>query len=363
MPQTSHLWFWLIFSTLFIGTIYLLSPVLAPFLFAAVLAYLGDPLIDRLEARKIERERAVAMVFGALIAILLLLVLVLVPLSAHQFKVMVKRLPLYIDWLQNSILPWIETNLGIDPQVFEFEALRSKILDYSKEIGTVAVSLLESLRTSSSVIFTWIAHLILVPMVTFYLLRDWDIMIGKIQELLPRRIVSPITVLAREADMVVGAFLRGQLIIMAVLSVIYSIGLALIGLEYPLLIGALAGLLSFVPYVGLVVGIAVASISAILEFHSLLSVVPVLVLFGIGQVINDFVLTPKLVGERIGLHPVTVLFAVLAGGYLFGFFGILLSLPVAAVLMVLLRRARDEYLASRFYLGDSLHNTDRSILP
>lgn len=359
MPQTSHLWFWLTFSALFIGAIYLLSPVLAPFLFGAVLAYLGDPLIDRLEAHKIERERAVAMVFGVLIAIVLLLLLVLVPLSAHQFKVMVKRLPMYIEWLQNSILPWLEASFGLDPQIFEFEALRSKLLDYSEEIGTVAVSLLESLRASSTIIFAWLAHLILVPMVTFYLLRDWDIMVGKIQELLPRRIVFQVTVLAREADAVVGAFLRGQLIIIGVLSVIYSVGLALIGLEYPLLIGALAGLLSFVPYVGLIVGIAVASISAILEFHSLLSVVPVLILFGIAQVINDFVLTPKLVGERIGLHPVTVLFAVLAGGYLFGFFGILLSLPVAAVLMVLLRHARNEYLESGFYLGTSPYRTDK----
>jgi predicted PurR-regulated permease PerM len=207
------------------------------------------------------------------------------------------------------------------------------------------------LRASSTVIFTWLAHLVLSPLATFYLLRDWDELVARIQELLPRRIVFPVTVLARESDAVIGAFLRGQLIVMAVLGVFYSVGLAFIGLEYPLLIGMLAGLVSFVPYLGLITGILVASIAAVLEFHSILSIIPVLIVFGLGQVLSDFVLTPRLIGDRIGLHPVTVLFAVLAGGQLFGFFGILLALPVAAVIMVLLRRAREEYLNSSYYQG------------
>ena len=157
--------------------------------------------------------------------------------------------------------------------------------------------------------------------------------------------------LAQESDEVIGAFLRGQFIVMAALGVMYSIGLASIGLEFSLLIGMLAGLVSFVPYLGLIVGIFVASIAALLQFHSFLSLIPVMMVFGAGQLVSDFYLTPKLVGDRIGLHPVAVLFAVLAGGHLFGFFGILLALPVAAVIVVLLRHAQDEYFKSALYHG------------
>jgi predicted PurR-regulated permease PerM len=168
---------------------------------------------------------------------------------------------------------------------------------------------------------------------------------------LPRRIEPAVSKLAQESDAVVGAFLRGQFIVMAALGVLYSVGLAIIGLDFSLLIGMLAGLVSFVPYLGVIIGILAASIVALLQFHSLLSVIPVLIVFGVGQFISDFFLTPALVGDRIGLHPVAVIFAVLTGGHLFGFFGILLALPVAAVIVVLLRHAQDEYFKSGLYHG------------
>jgi predicted PurR-regulated permease PerM len=351
MLHQSQTCFWLIFGAVCIGLLYLLVPVLTPFLFAALLAYLGDPLIDWLEARKIARSWAVALVFGTIIAGLLLLLLVLVPISTHQFNVLMQRLPAYVHWFQTVVLPWLHDGLGVDPAAFELGLLHNKLLGSAKEIGNLAVGLLNSLRASSTVVFAWLANLVLVPLVTFYLLRDWDVLVARIQELLPRRIVNVATALARESDAVIGAFLRGQLVVMVVLGVFYSIGLALVGLEFSLLIGLLAGLVSFVPYLGLATGILVASIAAVLQFHSVLSIVPVLIVFGSGQFASDFFLTPKLVGDRIGLHPVAVLFAVLAGGHLFGFFGILLALPMAAVIVVLLRHARDEYLSSSFYQG------------
>ena len=341
--------FWLIFSAAFIGLLYLLAPVLTPFLLAALLAYLGDPLIDRLEARKIPRGGAVALVFGALILGLLLLLLVLIPISAHQFRGLIQRLPIYLDWLQTSVVPWLSDTLGIDPALFELSQLRDKLLTYAREIGDLAGGLLESLRASSTVVFAWVANLVLVPVVTFYLLRDWDLLVARIRELLPRRIEPAVSKLAQESDAVVGAFLRGQFIVMAALGVIYSVGLAVIGLDFSLLIGMLAGLVSFVPYLGVIIGILAASIVALLQFHSLLSVIPVLIVFGVGQSISDFFLTPALVGDRIGLHPVAVIFAVLTGGHLFGFFGILLALPVAAVIVVLLRHAQDQYFKSGLY--------------
>lgn len=343
--------FWLIFSVLFIGLLYLLAPVLAPFMYAAVLAYLGNPLIDRLEARKIDRSMAVMLVFGLIVLGLLVLLLILVPISSHQFKLLMDRLPTYIHWLQTSVVPWFHDHLGFDPATFELELLHTRLTDYAQKISTVALGLVESLETSSTVIFTWLAHLVLIPLVTFYLLRDWHVLLNSIQDLLPRAIVGHVTYLTRESDEVIGAFLRGQFIVMAILGVFYSVGLAVIGLEFPLIIGMLAGLVSFVPYLGLITGILLASIVSILEFHSLLSVFPVLILFGLGQLISDFFLTPKLIGDRIGLHPVAVLFAVLAGGHLFGLVGILLALPVAAVIRVLLNGARDAYVSSSLYRG------------
>lgn len=343
--------FWLIFSVLFIGLLYLLAPVLAPFMYAAVLAYLGNPLIDRLEARKIDRSMAVMLVFGLIVLCLLVLLLILVPISSHQFKLLMDRLPAYIHWLQTSVVPWFHDHLGFDPATFELELLHTRLTDYAQKISTVALGLVESLETSSTVIFTWLAHLVLIPLVTFYLLRDWHVLLASIQDLLPRAIVGHVTYLTRESDEVIGAFLRGQFIVMAILGVFYSVGLAVIGLEFPLIIGMLAGLVSFVPYLGLITGILLASIVSILEFHSLLSVFPVLILFGLGQLISDFFLTPKLIGDRIGLHPVAVLFAVLAGGHLFGLVGILLALPVAAVIRVLLHGARDAYVSSSLYRG------------
>ena len=351
MLRKSQTRFWLMFGVVAIGGLYLLAPVLTPFLFAALLAYLGDPLIDRLEARKISRSWAVTLVFGVIILGLLLLMLLLIPMSAHQFRGLMQRFPTYLDWLQTSIVPWLHDTFGADPELFNLASLRTQLLNYAQEIGDLAGGLFKSLQESSTVVFSWIADLILVPVVTFYLLRDWDLLVARIRALLPRRIEPTVCKLAQESDVVIGAFLRGQFIVMAALGIIYSVGLAIIGLDFSLLIGLIAGLVSFVPYLGLIIGILVASIVAILQFHSLVSVIPVLMVFGIGQMISDLALTPALVGDRIGLHPVAVLFAVLAGGHLFGFFGILLALPVAAVIVVLLRHAQDEYLQSPFYKG------------
>lgn len=351
MPRESQVRFWLIFGAAFIGLLYLLAPVLTPFLLAALLAYLGDPLIDRLEARKISRTWAVTLVFGAIILGLLVLLFLLVPLLTHQFKGLMQRLPAYIDWFHGSILPWLRDTLGVDPDLFNLGHLRTELLTYAQSIGDLAVGLLDSFRSSSTAVFSWLADLLLIPVVTFYLLRDWDVLVAKVRDLLPRRIEPVVSRLVQEADEVIGAFLRGQFIVMASLGIIYSVGLAAIGLDFSILIGLLAGLVSFVPYLGLITGVLAASIAAILQFHSFLSIVPVLIVFGVGQLISDFLLTPALVGDRIGLHPVAVMFAVLTGGYLFGFFGILLALPVAAVIMVLLRHAHDEYRKSDLYSG------------
>ncbi|MCC8998862.1 MAG: AI-2E family transporter, partial [Candidatus Contendobacter sp.] len=251
MPYQSQTRLWLILGAAVSGGVYLLAPVLTPFLFSALLAYLGDPLIDRLEARKISRSRAVTLVFSAIILGLLLLLLLLIPLSAHEFRGLMRRFPSYIDWLQTNIVPWLHDRLGADPELFNLASLRTQLLNYAQDIGDLAGGLFESIRDSSTIIFSWIADLLLVPVVTFYLLRDWDLLVARVRALLPRRIEPTVSKLARESDAVIGAFLRGQFIVMAALGIIYSLGLAIIGLDFSLLIGLVAGLVSFVPYLGL----------------------------------------------------------------------------------------------------------------
>jgi len=199
-------------------------------------------------------------------------------------------------------------------------------------------------------LLSWAAWLLLVPVVTFYLLRDWDRLVHSIRELIPRQYEPTVVSLARECDSVLAEFLRGQLLVMFSLGTIYSIGLWFTGLEYSLLVGMSAGLVSFVPYLGGIVGISVAGILAYMQFHDLLHLVYVALVFGTGQAVEGMVLSPTLVGDRIGLHPVAVIFAVMAGGQLFGFIGILLSLPVAAVVTVLLRYLHQRYIDSIYYL-------------
>ena len=195
----------------------------------------------------------------------------------------------------------------------------------------------------------FLANLVLIPVVTFYLLRDWDVLVARIHDLLPRYYEAKITEIARESDAVLGEFLRGQLTVMFALGVIYAVGLSLLGLDFGMLIGMLAGIVSFVPYLGVIVGIGLAGVAAMVQFQDLPHVLGVFAVFGVGQLLEGFVLTPKLVGDKIGLHPVAVIFAVMAGGQLFGVVGVLLALPVAAVLVVLLRHAHRRYTSSELY--------------
>jgi predicted PurR-regulated permease PerM len=190
---------------------------------------------------------------------------------------------------------------------------------------------------------------LLVPVVTFYLLRDWDHLVAQVRELLPRPVEPKVSALAGEIDAVLAEFLRGQLTVMAALALIYIVGLWAVGLELAFSIGLIAGLVSFVPYLGVIVGVVLASIAALLQFQDVWHLVAVVAVFGVGQMLEGMVLSPLLVGDRIGLHPVAVIFAVMAGGQLFGFFGVLLALPVAAAIVVLLRHSRDEYKRSGLY--------------
>lgn len=202
---------------------------------------------------------------------------------------------------------------------------------------------------SGLVIVNWFMNFLLIPVVTFYLLRDWDIITQRVSELIPRPYYRTVNAITKDANSVLSSFLRGQLSVMLALGTIYTIGLWIVGVELSLLIGMGAGMISFVPYLGTIVGLIAGVIAALVQFADINHIIYVLIVFGIGQILEGFVLTPWLVGDRIGLHPVAVIFAVLAGGQLFGFVGVLLGLPLAAVVMVLLRHGHERYLSSKLY--------------
>lgn len=329
--------------------LYLLAPVLTPFLISALLAYLGDPLVDKLEARRFPRSLAVAMVFLGILLVLLVIPLILIPLVEQQLRILLVKLPQYIDLLQQHGVPQLSQLLGIDPQSLDLNQLKQSIITDWRQAGGIAATLMASATQSGLVLLAWLANVVLVPVVTFYLLRDWDILLQHIRELVPRRLEADLVRLAVSTDEVLGAFLRGQLTVMLCLGTVYALGLWLVGLDFALLIGMIAGLVSFVPYLGFIVGIVLASLAAYLQFHEFMPLLGVVAVFGVGQALEGMLLTPLLVGDKIGLHPVAVIFAVLAGGQLFGFVGILLALPVAAVMMVLVRYAHEHYLRSGLY--------------
>ncbi|HZW59142.1 MAG TPA: AI-2E family transporter, partial [Woeseiaceae bacterium] len=313
-----------------------------PFIAAALLAYIGDPLADRLERWRLPRTVAVISVFLLTLLAVGLLVLLVLPLIQTQVSALLDALPGIVAQLERVWLPRLSSLLDIQAEDVGMAAFLDR---YSDMAGSWGARILMSVTRSGGALAAAVISLFLVPILTFYLLRDWDLMLSRFGSLVPSRHRSTIFRLARETDEVLGAFLRGQLLVMFALAVIYSLGLGLVGLKFAIAIGVVAGLVSFVPYLGFVFGIGLAGLTVVLEPDPWLRLVGVVATFSIAQMIEGSILTPKLVGDRIGLHPVLVIFAIAAGGQLFGFFGILLALPAAAVLSVLVRFMYGRYLA------------------
>ncbi|NKF23645.1 AI-2E family transporter [Solimonas marina] len=327
-----------------------LTPILAPFVIGAGIAYLGDPLADRLERLRLSRTLSVAIVFAAIVVVVLILLVLLAPMLYEQSVALIHNLPAWVNWILESGLP----KLGIHPPEgtsLDAASLQQIVSDHWSQASGVVKGLWLRVSESGKAFVTVAANLLMIPIVSFYLMRDWDRLVAWIGTLIPPRMLPYVSGFAREADDVLGSFIRGQLLVMAALAAAYSIGLTLTGLKLGLIIGVIAGLLSFVPYLGFAVGFGAALIAMLVQTHEWLPLVWICLVFGIGQVLESAVLTPILVGDKIGMHPVAVIFAVMAGGQLFGFIGVLVALPVSAVIAVALRHAKEHWLRSPLYLG------------
>jgi predicted PurR-regulated permease PerM len=337
--------------------LWLLAPVLTPFVVAAVLAYALTPLVDWLDSvdgGHLPRVLVVLVVELLFIVAVLGIVLLIVPILAKELPQMREQVPLLLDDVNASLKPFL-AQFGLK-LALDVASIKAFVLKYlSANVEDTLGSVMTSLKLGGSVAFTVFSNAVLIPVALFYLLMDWHRFVARLLEFVPPSARASYDSFTNEADAVLGQYLRGQLLVMAVLSVYYSAGLALFGLDLALPIGIFTGLAVFVPYVGFGLGLILALLAGLLEFAATAGVskalIMVAVVYGLGQLIEGFFLTPRLVGERIGLHPLAVIFALLAFGQLLGFVGVLIALPASAVLLVAMRRANATYLSSKLYQG------------
>lgn len=320
--------------------LYLLAPILTPFLTAAAFAYLCDPLVDRLQGRRVNRTLATLLVLFGLLLLFVLLALILAPLLQAQVRLLMEQLPRLVEWGTGTLLPWLSARFDID-----LERDQAQILDWLKaHVGELSqlARYLPALTDGGLAVVAFLANLVLVPVVLFYLLRDWKDVLTRAAAWIPDALRQRTITVAREIDSVLAQFVRGQIMVIVVMSLFYSIGLWLVGLDYALAVGLISGILVFVPYLGAIVGVLLATLAGWTQFGDLTGLALVWAVFAVGQTLESLWITPWLVGDRVGLHPVAVIFALMAFGQLFGFVGVLLAIPAAAATLVALRHLRTQ---------------------
>lgn len=341
---------WLALAAVLASALWLLAPVLTPFVVAAVLAYVLHPTVERLAARRVPRVLAVLLVEAVALLLGLALLLLLVPVLVKEIPLLKAQLPLLLDRLDQTLAPWLaQFGVQVAFDVASIKAWLAGLLDANMEDWLSAA--LSSARIGGSVLLSLFGNAVLVPVVLFYLLQAWPQLTEQVRELVPPRLRANVFGFLEEIDQVLGQYMRGQLAVMAALAVYYSTALALVGFDLALPLGVFTGLAVAIPYVGFGLGLVLSMLAALLQFVNLKALLLVALVYGLGQLIESFVLTPRLVGERIGLGPLAVIFALLAFGQLFGFVGVLIALPASAVAAVALRRAQTSYRTSRLYTG------------
>ncbi len=346
-PDQRQTLLWVSVGLVLLALLWLLTPILTPFVAAAVVGYVLNPGVDWMEQRRIPRVLAVLIAIAGMGMLIAALLLVVLPILGDELPLLRQRIPVLLAKIDMAIGPWLR-QLGVGTNI-DISALQKAVASRLAAGDGTGGAVLTWLRIGGSALLGWAATLFLIPIVLFYLLLDWHGLRRRIADTVPRRWNTLFGDMAAEADSLLAQYLRGQLLVMLLLASYYSIGLAIAGFDVALPVGMITGLLVFIPYIGYGLGLALGIIAAILQFDGGYGLGAVAVVYGLGQFIESFYLTPRLVGERIGLHPLTVIFALLAFGQLFGFVGILLALPASAILSVVFGRLRRHYLNSSFY--------------
>jgi predicted PurR-regulated permease PerM len=343
-----YAWWALIVVVAFGLLFWLLGPIMTPFVLGAVIAYVGHPLVARLERKRVPRALGAVVVILLGVAAIVGLVFIVLPLAQAEIGQLANRIPTLLTKAQEVWLPALNAKYGVSVNL-DVGQIRTWLTENLSDVGAIAAKVAKSLHVGGLAVLGFLATALLTPLVTFYLLKDWPQLTRSLTDLIPRGLLPSVQGFAKEINTVIAEFLRGQFAVMAALAVYYAVGLKIVGLEHGIAIGILTGLLVFIPYLGFGLGLILAMVAALTQFATLGPLVGVAIVYGLGQVVESFYLTPRLVGERVGLHPLAVLFALMAFGQLFGFVGVLVAVPASAILLVALRNVRKAYLTSEVY--------------
>lgn len=328
--------------------LWLLSPVLAPFIAALVLAYALAPAVQALVNRRVPRSLAVLVVELLFALALLALLLLVLPILSKELPALREQIPVLAKLANDKVSPWLAEHgiyMELDPASIKAFVLKYLDANFEEWLATA----LSSARIGGSFLLAFIGNAVLLPVVLFYLLGDWPNLVERMRALVPPAARDSVGSFLDECDQTLGQYLRGQLLVMGALAIFYSVGLAVARFDLALPIGVFTGLAVFIPYLGFGVGLVLALLAGLLQFASFYGVVAVAIVFGVGQLLESFVLTPRFVGERIGMSPLMVIFALLAFGHLLGFVGVLIALPLSAVAAVAAKRLHKAYLASSLF--------------
>jgi predicted PurR-regulated permease PerM len=355
--------FWLLTVVVIAAALWLLHGILLPFVAGTALAYLLDPIANRLERLGLNRLAAALLIVGIFVLALLIMAILIVPLIAAQFAAFIDKLPGYVTQLQSLVTdpnrPWLRKIVG---ESFA-DATKSTGELVRQSMGWLA-TFLRSLWSGGQAVISFFSLAVVTPVVAFYLICDWKRIVATLDEWIPRPQLAVVRGLAREIDTAIAGFVRGQTGVCLILGSYYAVALTVAGLNFGLLIGLISGLLSFIPYVGSLTGLLLGAGVAVVQFApDYASIIVVVAIFLIGQFVEGYILAPKLVGEKVGLHPVWLMFALFAFGYLFGFVGLLVAVPLAAAVGVLTRFALRQYLASPVYTGAPADSAGADVIP
>jgi predicted PurR-regulated permease PerM len=350
MIHKRHLAFWIVTLVVFALLLWLLRDILLPFVAGLALAYLQTPLADRLERRGVNRTLAALLIVGFVVLALVLLALLLVPILAQQAAALIAGIPTFMErvraWLSVSGPAWLQ-------QVLDTGDTGKTMTEVLAQGAGYAATVMQSLWSGGKALAEFISVLVIMPVVTFYLICDWHEMVATLDGWVPPHHRETVHRLVGEIDAAISGFLRGQAAVCLIVGIYYAVALTLVGLKFGLLIGLTAGVLTFMPYIGSMAGLLIATAVAVGQFWpQWISIAEVIGIFLVGQFVEGNVLGPKLVGDRVGLHPVWLIFAMFAFGYLLGLVGLLIAVPLAAAIAVLFRFGLNRYFASPFYLGE-----------